>query len=209
MTKHHLISTSAHMDSSERIMEYENCYKSIYDLKSSFKSINIIETISKNKLQYLENTGLEVFYSPLNNEHKNKGVNWLRHMTNFISNSEIKDSEIIIFITGRYTIVNTNIISLIEENMIKRNFEFIAKEDNDIYTSVISKGVHTFFIAFTKSKFLDFSSWYEKNGKQLECIEHDLKRYMKTNERCLILPKEITMGIKTKIYKLDHLNTII
>lgn len=128
MTKHHLISTSAHMDSSERIMEYENCYKSIYDLKSSFKSINIIETISKNKLQYLENTGLKVFYSPLNNEHKNKGVNWLRHMTNFISNSEIKDSEIIIFITGRYTIVNTNIISLIEENMIKKILNSLQKK---------------------------------------------------------------------------------
>lgn len=200
MIKPHLISTSAHIDIPSRIEEYIDSYNLISNLSESFKSITIIETVSQQKLEYLENSGFDIFYSNLGNEHSNKGVNWLNHMTNFISKSKIKDNEIIIFITGRYKMVNTNILSLIENHMISEKNEFIAKDDNDLYPGA-DKGVHTFYIAFTKKKFLDFSNWYKENGSPMDCIEWDLKKYLETNENCMILPKNIIMGIETRVFQ--------
>jgi hypothetical protein len=199
MVKPHLISTSAHINDSNRVLEYIDSYKQISEFKDSFKSITIIETISETKLEYLENTDLPVLYSGLGNSHPNKGVNWLHHVTNFLLNSEINDDEIVIFITGRYNLINTNILSLIETHMVKENFDFIAKEDDDLYVGEIH-GVHTFFMAFTKAKFLDFSSWYRINGQTNDCIEWDVKRFMLTNDKCLILPKTIIMGVQTRVF---------
>lgn len=200
MVKPHLISTSAHMEDSNRILEYVDSYKTISNIKELFKSITIIETISETKLDYLENSGLDIFYSNIGNEDSNKGVNWLKHVTNFLKESKINDNEIVIFVTGRYKIINENIFSLIEKHMIEEKNEFIAKEDNDLYVGEIH-GVHTFYMAFTKSKFLNFSKWYETNGKPSDCIEWDVKRYLETNDKCFILSKNIIMGVETRVFE--------
>lgn len=194
----HLISTSAHINDTNRLNEYIESYKLIYDIKHLFLSITIIETISQKKLDYLENSGLNIFYSKLGNYSSNKGTNWLNHVSDFLSNSELNDDDIVIFITGRYKIINTNLISLIEYNMVNKKYEFIAKDENDIYPNS-EKGVHTFYMAFTKYKFLDFSNWYKINGQTYNCIEWDLKNYLTTHDKCLILTKETIMGVENKI----------
>ena len=58
MIKPHLISTSAHMENSNRISEYVDSYKILFDFRDLFESITIIETISKTRLDYLENSFL-------------------------------------------------------------------------------------------------------------------------------------------------------
>jgi hypothetical protein len=208
MIKPHLIVSSAHMEISDRISEYIDSFKIINDLKEFFESTTIVETISQNKLDYLENSGLDTYYSNLGNPESNKGHNWVRHMTNYLHQSKINDNDIIISMTGRYLIVNKNILSLIEKHIISDNNEFIAKQDNDIYIGECH-GVHTFYMAFTKSKFLDFSNWFEINGRQTCCIEWDVKKYLDSHDNCLILPKETIMGIETKIFHLDGHNNKI
>lgn len=195
----HLISTSAHMDIQNRVDEYISSYNIIFNLRHLFKSVTIIETISQEILEYLENTGLDIIYSKLGNTNPNKGVNWLNHVKYFLDLSKIDNNDIIIFITGRYKIVSTDILSLIETYMIVEKNEFIAKNDNDLYYD--GKGVHTFYMAFTKSKFLDLWNWYQKNGNFMDCIEWDIKKYLETHDKCLILPKNIIMGVETKVFQ--------
>ena len=199
MNKPHLISTSAHIENPNRVSEYVDSYKNVFDFKDLFESLTIIETISETKLDYLENSGLDIYYSNLGNNHSNKGVNWLKHVTNFLTQSKINDTDIVIFITGRYKMINDNMLSLIEKHMITEKKEFIAKEDNDLYIGEIH-GVHTFYMSFTKAKFIDFSNWYITNGKPMDCIEWDVKRYLESNDKCLILPKNIIMGVETRVF---------
>lgn len=198
----HLISTSAHMNIQNRVDEYVTSYNIIFNLRHLFKSITIIETVSQESLEYLENTGLDVIYSNLGNTSPNKGVNWLNHVKHFLDLSKIDDNDIIIFITGRYKIVNTNILSLIETHMIIEKNEFIAKNDNDLYSG--EKGVHTFYMAFTKSKFLDFWDWYQKNSNFTDCIEWDVKKYLETHDKCIILSENIIMGVETRVFQLNN-----
>jgi hypothetical protein len=104
------------MNDKNRCDEYIDSYKLIYDMKHLFLSITIIETISKVKIDYLENSGLNVFYSKLDNPSSNKGTNWLNHVSNFLSNSELNDDDIIIFITGRYKIIS----AMLSEELAKQ-----------------------------------------------------------------------------------------
>ncbi len=78
--------------------------------------------------------------------------------------------------------------------MIEEKNEFLAKEDGDVFPK--NKGVHTFYIAFTKAKFLNFFEWYKINGRMQDCIEWDVKKYLETHEKCLILPKNFIMGVE-------------
>lgn len=197
--KPHLISTSAHINNSERIQEYIDGYSIIHNYKNFFNTITIIETISKKKLDYLEKTNLNVVYSNVENIFTNKGVNWLNHVYNFLETSTIGDKEIVIFITGRYKMINTNILNFISIYMIDNDFEFLAKEDGDLYEGLIH-GVHTFFMSFTKRKFLEFYDWYKTNGNINECIEWDVKKFLLTSNKCKILPKTEIMGVETRVF---------
>lgn len=199
MNKPHLISTSAHIDDQNRIYEYIDGYRQINIFKEYFKSITIIETISKTNIYYLEDSGFNIHYSEINNVFKNKGVNWLNHVTTFLNQSDFENNDIIIFITGRYKLINIDIISLINLYMNNNEIEFLAKEDNDLYVGE-KHGVHTFLMSFTKSKFLDFSKWYQINGNIDECIEWDVKKYMESHDKCMILSKDIIMGVETKVF---------
>jgi hypothetical protein len=206
MFKPHLITTSAHLDNQNRILEYIDGYKLIAGLKENFESITIIETISQIKLDYLEDSGLTVYYSKLGNPNLNKGVNWLNHVTSFLSQSTIKDDEIVIFITGRYKLINTNILTLIKTHMLDEKIDFMAKDDSDLYVGDIH-GVHTFFMAFTKKKFLDFSNWYQTKGQTNDCIEWDVKKYLEKHNNTLILSKDTIMGVETRVFN-SKLNKI-
>jgi len=199
MFKPHIISTSAHLNDPIRVSEYIDGYKLIYGIKEKFDSITIIETISQIKLDYLEDSGLPVYYSKLGNPNLNKGVNWLNHVTSFLSQSTINGDEIVIFITGRYKLINTNIFTLIKTHMLDEKIDFIAKDDSDLYVGDIH-GVHTFFMSFTKNKFLDFSNWYHTNGQTNGCIEWDVKKYLEKHNNTLILSKDIIMGVETKVF---------
>jgi hypothetical protein len=198
MKKIHLISTSAHLIDNERKGEYIDSYKLIKSFEKDFESITIIETISKVPLDYLENCGLKVCYSKLENPYSNKGVNWLNHIVSFLNDSNIENDDIVVFITGRYKLINLNIISIINDYMLNNEIDFIAKDDRDLYP-LTPHGVHTFLIAFTKNKFLDFYKWYEKNGTIEDCIEWDLKKYLESSDKSLILPKDEIMGVETRV----------
>jgi hypothetical protein len=197
--KPHLISTSAHMDNENRILEYIESYKLIYSFKNFFESVTLIETISKTNLYYLDNSGLDVFYSDLNNPHHNKGVNWVNHVSNYLIKSNIKNDDIVIFITGRYKMINTNIFSFVNQHMIKEKNEFMAKKDGDLYFGS-NRGVHTFYFASTKDKFIDFKNWYGQNGNNEIPIEWEVKRYLETNNKCIILPENIILGVETRVF---------
>jgi hypothetical protein len=199
LIKPHIVSTSAYIEDPIRISEYEDSYRLINENKECFESINIVETVSEKKLNYLENYDFNVYYSKLGNSHKNKGVNWLNHVTNFLIESEIPNEDIIIFITGRYRLINNNFLKLINKYMVDDEYEFIAKEDSDIYIGSMN-GVHTFFMIFKKRKFLEFSSWYHSNGIKDNCIEWEVKNYLKTHDKTLILSNDFILGVETKIF---------
>ena len=205
MFKPHLISTSAHFKDLDRINRYKESYGLISNYKELFNSVSILETVSKSKLDYLEDTGFNVFYSPLGNHHPNKGVNWIIHLSYFLFNCDLKDDDIIVFITGRYNILNINMLFLIEKYMVEEKNEFIAKEDGSVFEG--DNGVHTFYIAFTKAKFLNFFEWYKINGRTQDCIEWDVKKYLATHEKCLILPKNFIMGVELQMieYPIKHI----
>lgn len=199
MVKPHLIITTAHINDDNRILEYIVSFEKVLNFKNSFETITIIETVSEEKLNYLENSQLDVYYSKLGNSHPNKGVNKINHVSNFLNNSKINDNEIVVLLTGRYLMVNTNILSLIETHMINNQYEMMSKDDGDVYGWDV--GVHTFYFSFTKNKFLEFSNWYQTNAVHSECIEVWVKNYSLNHDKCLILPNNVIMGVETRLYQ--------
>lgn len=202
MKKIHLLSTSAHFNDTKRINDYVVSYNILPQYIENISTISILETISKEKLDYLENTKFNVYYSGLDNSHINKGYNWLYHIENFLVNNEsIGEKDLIIFLTGRYQILNNNMFELIKNNMLLKNYKIIAKDDGDIYpknSDGSGVGVHTFYMCFEKEIFLNFSKWYKINGTHTNCLEHELKKYMLLNTtQCLVLPKTTILGVET------------
>ena len=200
MKKPYLISTSAFINDNKRINDYIISINSYEKYKSEFENVVLVETINKNNVTYIDESGFKTFYSPLDNTHPNKGFNWTCHIHYYINNNnQILDDDIIVFITGRYKLINTNIIQLINKHLIKDKYEFLAKEDGDVYDSGL--GVHTFIISFTKKIFNDFFNWYIDYINHNECIEWSIKKYMKLNpNRCIILPKETIFGVECNPY---------
>jgi len=103
--ENHLIITTATLpeddnrprDAEEiRINEYIESFNSILPFKDSFKSITLIETISKEKVFYLENSVFNTYYSEFDNHFDNKGRNEINHIYNFLVNNNIDDNDYVI-----------------------------------------------------------------------------------------------------------------
>lgn len=198
MIKHkpHVISTSAQLHSDIRTNQYIESFNQLKQFTDLFETITLIETVSATTVDYLENTGLRVYYSTLGNPYSDKGVNWVYHIEHFLKESSITDDEVIIFITGRYKLLNDNIVKLINDNMYNKEYDIIAKSDSDMYSGI---GVHTFLIAFRKHKFLEFAEWYRSSGNHNNCVEWEMKKFMEKFDKCLILGKETIIGVETRI----------
>jgi hypothetical protein len=196
--KPHLISTSAYfLDDQIREQQYIKSFEDIKKHQELFESITIIETISKVDVDYITKTEFNNYYSEMGNIHKNKGFNWVLHIENFLNNSIIGLDDVVIFITGRYRLLNGEFINIVNDYMYVKDYEMLAKEDGDIYNG---NGVHTFLISFTKKKFLHFSKWYKKKGNKDTCVEWEMKKYMKKHSKCFILDKRILIGVETNVF---------
>lgn len=113
------------------------------------------------------------------------------HIHDFLKNSQIKDDDLIIKITGRYLIENINILDI--------NSDFIAKYDGDIYK--YDKGVHTFYFGFKKKLFNEFIDFLKSaiNKNDNLCIEWLVKDFM-ISKNIDILKNNYKLGVTTCLY---------
>lgn len=176
----------------QRISDYKKSFDYALKFRDSFDSITIIETVSKIKVQELEENGIDVYYSNFDNSFKNKGLNEMFHIQDFIKNSTISNEDLIIKITGRYLIENVDILNI--------NLDFVAKYDGDIYPG--NKGVHTFFFGFKKvifNEFIEYLNIGDQNTYDEVCVEWLLK-YFLLEKNITILSNSYVLGVTTCLY---------
>ena len=195
-----LIIGSAHIENSKRIEDYKLSFDNIKKFKHIFNNITIIETVSKEKVTYLEDSGFNVYYSELQNSDADKGINWVNHIQNFIKDGDKDD--INVCLTGRYLLEDDNsILKIIDDYMTNDDYEFIAKNNGDLYNGVYDgKSIHSFLFFFRKDKLSEFLIFLENNKSNYGAIELDINDFLKISEKCKILPKEYYLGVKTNFY---------
>ena len=195
----------------QRIDDYKKSFELVDVFRDNFDTITILETVSKEKVDYLHDYGFITYYSGVNNFFSNKGLNEIDHVYNYLmdNNYNIDDNDIIVKLSGRYFIENMNILSY-----INKNYELIVKDDNDIYKSGL--GVHSFYYAISKKLFFDFYIFVNldfdnKGYKKDVCIEWELKNFAKTlsDDICCIIPPLDKIGVITNTYYKDINNRII
>lgn len=192
---HLLITTAVDEIGSQRYNDVLNTIESVRKHGKKFKSVTILETVLTNNKELFKGDNFTFHTSKIKNTHNYKGTNWLNHVYNFVNlNYEMDD--IIVFLTGRYSMVNDNIFNLIEDNIVDKEKYFIAKNDGDIYRGY---GVHTFYISFTKKGLIDFYDFYGKLDILHPCIEWDLKKFMINNINCEIIDQHTILGVETNI----------
>jgi hypothetical protein len=193
----YLIITSAHSDNS-RNLDYKNSLNDTLKFKHYFDKIYILECVSKNiyDLDYLKSDDVEIIISEFDNSYVgNYGINEFTHINTFISNSKITDDDYIIKLTGRYTITNDKLLSL-----IPTKYDVIAKYDGDVWDSITgnnNKGVHTFYFIFKKFIMNDFIKYLHdtNNINKTTHIEWLFKNYIETQNNSLFYSGE--MGVFT------------
>ena len=178
----------------QRIEDYKKSFEYALKLRDKFDSITIVETVSNENIVELDESGLDVYYSTFDNSYKNKGLNEMCHINDFLQNSNIDDNDLIIKITGRYLIINDGILNV--------KSDFIAKYDGDIYPG--NRGVHTFFFGFKKKIFFEFIEFLEfldikNNNYDDVCIEWLVKDFM-INKKIPILDNSYKLGVVTCLY---------
>jgi hypothetical protein len=174
----------------QRMMDYRKSFEYALRLKDKFDSMTIV-AFPNERVSELENSGIKVYYSNFDNSFVNKGLNEMYHIYDFLKNSDIKNEDMIIKISGRYLIENDTILNI--------DRDFIAKYDGDIYPG--NRGVHTFILGFKKGLFLEFfnSLDVENNNYDSVCIEWLVKDFM-LNKKIPILDRYYKLGVTTCLY---------
>jgi hypothetical protein len=190
---HLLITTAVDKVGSKRHNDVLNTIESVRKYGGKFKSVKLLETVLTTNENLFQGDDFEFYTSTIPNNHKYKGTNWVNHVFEFV-NSKYNVDDIIVFLTGRYLMVNDNIFELIEKFIINGNKYFIAKNDGDIYEGF---GVHTFYISFTKQGLIDFYNFYSKLNVMDPRIEWDLKKFMSDNDNCKIINRHEILGVET------------
>ena len=196
----------------QRMEDYKKSFELVNVFKEHFSTITILETVSKEKVDFLHEYGFIVYYSSVSNYFNNKGLNEIDHINNYLidNNYCIDDNDIIIKLSGRYFIENMNIL-----DYINKNYNLIVKDDSDIYKSGL--GVHSFYYAISKKLFFDFYIFVDldfdkKDYKKDVCIEWELKNFAKTlldSNVCCIIPPSDRIGVITNTYYKDINSRII
>jgi hypothetical protein len=172
----------------QRVSDYQKSFDCALELKHKFDTIIIIETVSKEKVDFLENSGINVYYSNFDNSFTNKGINEMFHIKDFLENSKISDDDLIIKISGRYLMITDTILNI--------DSDFIAKKDGDIYYG--DRGVHTFFFGFKKKLFIEFINLINVNDYD-KCVEWLVKDYI-LSKNIKILENSVKLGVITCLY---------
>jgi hypothetical protein len=181
-----------------RIADYLSSFYYANRFKNIFDSINIIECVSKNPDDF-KGIDIPIHYSGFDNS-AGKSMNEINHIWNFLQHDYINDNDIIIKLSGRYILYNTNILSHFNDEI-----EAVAKDSDDLYEGVSSKGeeygnegVHTFLWGFRKHFFRDFFNYSQsRNGEQIEKM---VKEFMISRTKTVILKKNQKIGCITCLW---------
>jgi len=176
----------------QRMLDYKQSFEYVLALKDKFDTMTIIETVSKEKVAELEESGINVYYSTFDNYFDNKGLNEMFHIEDFLKSSQINDDDLVIKITGRYLMINDTILNI--------DLNFIAKYDGDIYPG--NRGVHTFFFGFKKKMFYEFIDLLiinDRNSYKDICVEW-LVKYFILSRDIQILDSSYELGVITCLY---------
>lgn len=194
-----------------RKTDYESSFYHALKHRSDFDSIHLVETFSKTNVDFLDNSGIPVFYSKFAN-NRSKSMNEILHTKEFVDQDWIDDDDIIIKLTGRYILYDTRIL-----NYFKEGIDFVAKDGDDLFKWAShvneqygNKGVHTFLYGFRKKFFkeiVDFANFVNKQGQRDTLqIEHLVKRISWNRPNCIILNKDEKIGAITCMF--NHRNDI-
>lgn len=191
MNKCKLLVTCANTNSQDRSKKYIESFNSIFAFKEKFLDINILETVSINNCEYYEKCSFKKEFSNIGNLYTDKGYNWLNHVKAFLEKSDHEDY---IFLTGRYLLLNDDLINIVD---FYKDYKLIAKNDADIYG--YGNGVHMFYFYFQKQIFMEFYNFCFFDQDRQTPIEWKLKRFMEKRNDCLIIPSSVSIGVEARI----------
>lgn len=198
----HLIITSASFPKDEcqaklgysfevRSADYQTSFYHALRFRPQLDSLTVLETVSRERVDVLEQSGIAVHYSKCNNGYANKGVNEALHLWNFLANQHIQEDDIIVKLTGRYVLLNLDIL-----RHFSAGIEAVAKNDGDLYHPS-SRGVHTFLWAFRKSFLRDFVSQLDRATE--DPIEWHVKAFARKRQ-AVLLEKNQPLGVMTCLF---------
>lgn len=191
MNKCKLLITCANINSQDRSEKYIECFDRVSFIKDKFVDINVLETVSVDNCEYYDKCVFKKEFSNIGNLHFDKGYNWLEHVKSFLQKSSHQHY---VFLTGRYLLLNINLISLANSY---HSYKLIAKNDADIYGH--GNGVHMFYFYFQKDIFMEFYKFCFSDKDRRTPIEWKLKKFMEKRNDCLIIPSSVSIGVKARI----------
>jgi hypothetical protein len=107
-----------------RKQDYIESYESLIKFIDP-KNIFLLECFSS-KEHFLENYSKNIYYSNTHNTtFKNKGVLEILCMKKFLQNNTFDDEELLLKITGRYKLLNSNLFNIINEHP---TYDFYGKK---------------------------------------------------------------------------------
>ena len=203
----HLIITSANFPKEEcakrlgypfelRAADYLSSIHHALRFRQHFDSMTVLETVARERIEYLETCGIPVSYSNVSNDFSNKGVNEVRHLWNFISQEKFKEDDIFVKLTGRYLLVDVQIL-----NHLANDTDIVAKNDGDIYHPS-SRGVHTFLWAFRKRFLRQFITTLDLESE--DPIEWHVKAFARRRSNARILEKDSRLGVITCLFSPEN-----
>lgn len=176
----------------QRKIEYEESFKLISDLKYG-EFLQIVECVYQDeKKTFLDELSSNVFYSKKGYNFKNKGVNEILNIKNYLQNSSIGENEKIIKLTGRYIFLDDFFLNT------------CSTEDYDIILKM-DEHEQVFFGCFCAKRkvFSDFilSTDWNMVENNFICIEKIFADFIKNSEYSILkLPK---INIKCNINNHD------
>lgn len=179
-----------YIESINKLLEFVDC-------DSNIKPI-IVENNGQRET-YLDNLKCDIYYTNNNNmKWKHKGQNELLDIKDVINHYKIEDDDIIIKLTGRYKLLNSNFINLVKNS----NYDAIVKFFNVctleycFYDCILGlfaikcKYIKDFKYNFKKSPECEFADYVRKNinkNKLLEVKQLDLECCFADNLEKLIV----------------------
>jgi hypothetical protein len=159
------------LNTNDRISEYKESIKSLLTLNLDKIKPIIIENNGKRET-FLDEYGIDVHYTENNRESfRHKGVNELMDIKSAISSYEIQDDDIIIKLTGRYTLLNDSFFKFIIKN--ENNFDAFIKFYN-VYDEKFMDDDCTLGLFAIRCKYLKSFEYDEES----EIPERDFAKYV-------------------------------
>ena len=204
MPKRFLIITSAHINKNKDVRreDYIKSVESFIRYGEYFDRVFVLECIETEGVEYLKlDDKVEVVYSRLGNFYHNKGINEILHIRDFLKRREDIDmDDVVVKATGRYELESDDFLKNLD-----MDYDIIAKDESDIWKNHggVTRGVHTFYIAYKKRTVFDIVDFIDIEMNPLFSVRYNIEwyilDYMKKNKNCLLYKGR--MGIITNF---DH-----